>query len=163
MANAGGIESSLWGMFNGTDPSIAKQRQVANANIDTSVNKNILNTRENLASSGLGRSGIGVSALNPIFAGGETAKAGLEANLSQQNIQMKQNAIAQLLGLDQLRLGQNSQRLQQMGLFMGGIQNANNLNQQIQSTPSPFMQLLGSLIGAGGQIGAAAMMPASIA
>ena len=159
----GYLQELLKGMIAGTDPAFNKMRQQGLAQIDQSVNKNITSTQENLASSGLGRSGVGVSALNQIYAGGNLAKSNLETNLSAEQMQMKQNQISQLLGLNQFGGSQALSELNSNRNFLLGQQGLQQQTWQTQqaldSQPGWFGQLLGSLIGAGGQIGAAAAMP----
>ncbi len=155
LGNKDYMESYLKNIIQGEDPAMAKLRQQGLADIKDQTDKNITTTQENLSATGLGRSGVGVSALNPLYNAQSRGISGLDANLASMETQRKDNALSKLLGLDVAQSGLN---LDYLKTFMSGMQNANSLNADINSQPSAWGQTLGALIGAGGQIGSAFLM-----
>ena len=156
------LSSTLSSWLRGNIPGMDLMRQNALRDINTATNRNVLNTQQRLASSGLGRAGIGFSATAPIYNAQENAISNLNENLINQNTAFKERALRGLLGLNEFAGSQNLAELnsqRQYGLGIGNLMNTQAATQaQIENTPSPWMQLLGQIVGGGAQVGSAAMM-----
>ena len=144
-----------------------KQNYIQNAakNINASANTAVANTKADVASQGLGRSGIGLAAVNGVNNGRYAALGNAANQVNQMDASYKQNALNQLLGLEEY--SQNSAQSQFNANRDYGLRNKaldqqqqqflQNLDFQMNNQPDPWASILGSLIGAGGQIGAAAL------
>jgi len=117
------IQEFLRGLVSGDNGLYSKQRQVATSDINQVFDRNRRYASENLAQSGLSRSGIG-SVISSMLAGQQAnAIAKSDVNIGQNQLNAKQRAIQQLLGLDseslQANLGQQRIGLGQQNIDLG--------------------------------------------
>lgn len=135
-------------------------------NSQKGINQNYQGSRKALQEDFAGRGMGGSGAANVALAGlaGDRYSATLQNNLGydQMDTSYKQNALSQLLGLNQFGgnqdLNANSQRLSLLGLNQGQYQFDQNLQFQKDNQPSDWASLLGSLLGVGGQVASAGFM-----
>ena len=157
------LQSMLRRQTTGTNPAIMKARKAGRGAIGRSTDRGLRSIRENQASSGF--RGGGANLYNQLFSGQSDAFGNLEANLSNQQTAYNQEAISNLLGLNQFQGGQT---FNQLGLDENTRQfDLSDLfrNRQLQeqrrqfdeSNEFNFGDFLGNVIGGGAQIGAAAL------
>lgn len=145
------------------DPNKGLYRQLFNKQLGTQQNRAVKNINEQLSSSGF--RGAGANLIGDVFEQGANATQGFEGDLMKNDFAIKQNAIGQLLGLNQFEGNQNFGMFQsdrQQGQFDTAQANQMSMfNQQLQfqkdNQPSWWESILGSLIGGGAQVGAAAL------
>ena len=145
------------------DQNKGAYRNLFNKQIGKQSKGAIKNINEQLASSGF--RGAGANLIGDVFETQANATQGFENNLLQNDTQIKSSALAQLLGLNQFEGNQ------QFGKFQSDRQNTQfgqsmdeqrrQFNEQLQyqkdSEPAWWESLLGSLLGGGAQVGAAAL------
>ena len=105
--NFGYLQDYLKNILGNGLPNRAQYEQQGLGAIGKGTNQAVQRTKENLASSGLLRSGVGQSAIADIYGGQSNAIQGLESGLNQQEQAYKGNALSQLLGLNQFQGSQN--------------------------------------------------------
>lgn len=106
----------------------------------------------NLSARGVGGSGISLAAQNQLLGSEATALNEATSAINAQDINFRQNAIAQLLGLSQaqgqFQLGQQGQGLQALGQLTQYNQFEQDLNQRRRAATLGFW---GQLLGGVGQ------------
>lgn len=150
--------SYLSGLLSGKNPITEQARSRGQKMISQSTNKALNTTKESLAQSGLNKSGMGVSLLSDIYGNEQNALEGMNLNLANQDMAMRQDAVAQLLGIDQLRINAlNSDRGYETQ-NMNFLENQRQFNSQMDAqNDMDWGSILGAILGAGGQLGAAAL------
>jgi hypothetical protein len=137
------------------DPNKDIFRKIFDKQLGKSSSRAITNINEQLASSGF--RGAGANLINDVFETQANATQQFEGDLLNNDLKIKQNAIAQLLGLNQFEGGQN------MGLFQSDRQNDQfgqslaeqkrqfdiNMAFQREQSNTDFWDVLGGILGAG--------------
>jgi hypothetical protein len=95
--------------------------QTALGNVNTSFNKGQRDLVSYNAGSGLSKSGIGAASLNDLQAKRGQAVNQATSQVTAENLQWKQNVLAQLLGLGGQAIGQENQAQLGTGQGLGGI------------------------------------------
>ena len=105
------------------DPNQALYRQNAQTQVNRGVDTSGERLKEQLAQSGMSRSGVATGAMANLEMGRADALGNVETQLATQDQAFRQNALAKLLGLQELglqELGQNrSYYTQQLGMQLG--------------------------------------------
>jgi hypothetical protein len=146
----------LQGILSGGLPGKDQLRQQAYGQIDRSVGQATQRGKENLASSGLFRSGVGQAGLASILGSGSQAKGAFESDLIGKELDYKNQAVSQLLGLgSQYQTGVGMDRnfslaLQQL------LEQQRQFNVQQDNQADPWMQLVGQIVGTAGGVAVAA-------
>ena len=130
-------------------------RQTSQGAINKSFNQAGTKLNESLAGRGNFRSGAGIAAQIGLAGERGSALAGNEANLNQQDINFRQNAIAQLLGLDQLSLSEAGLNQNFLQSLISGKTSADVNNFNVEQSKFNFADILPGLFQGVGQIGAA--------
>jgi len=104
------LQNLLQQQANGQDPLLNKQRQFVNSKIEGSTIKALQGEKERLAQIGLKMAGSAVN--QDIYATEADAKAQVELGFAEKQQQLKNAAIAQLLGLQKDALGYDIQSKQ---------------------------------------------------
>lgn len=100
----------------GRNPYLAEARQRAIGDINKQTSRGAEAITQNLAQQNL-QGGAGVNALNRLYAGSQEATSGANVQFGLANQQIRNQAIAQLLGLGQMEMGAaQSDRQYRMGL-----------------------------------------------
>lgn len=153
------VEGMLKQRLQGNNPLIAKARQLMTGNIRKSTDRAIESTDQNLASTGLRRAGIGTAARNKIFGGEASALAEGELGLAEREESSINQATAQLLGIDQMRLGAGQSDREYLMNVLGQNEQARQFNENLrlqqEGADFDWGGLLNSLIQAGATIIAA--------
>lgn len=140
--------------------------QQGTANINRNTSNAIMRSNEDMASKGMFKSGISGAVNADIYGQGARAQGEFMSNIAEKEAGFRQQAIYQLLGLNNTELNQlNQNKNMALGLKdrdMAQRQFMANMYAQSQtredSEPDPFMQFLGALLGAGTQVGSAAII-----
>ena len=126
----GNLKDTIGGKL---DPALMQLMSAGKRNISQFGDTSRRNIRQDLAGSGF--RGSGANLMNNVFQSQSGAMGDLTANVGQMGMQNRQNAIAQLLGLNQFQAGQNvGQQQYQTGAFQ-------NLGQMLQSGAMQRRQL----------------------
>jgi len=153
------LQNNLKQSAEGNDPLFDRLFGNAARKIGASTDRNIQDIKEAGAQSGF--RGAGGNLINDAYKGEQESLAGVSDNLAVQESNYKQNAISKLLGLNQFEGGQFQNLFQsdrQNMQFREGLdENRRQFNEQMAKEPSWWESLLGGLLGAGGQIGAAVL------
>lgn len=145
----------------GNDSVFDKLLGNATRRIGGVTDRNVRSIRENLASSGF--RGTGANLINDAYRSEADAVSQTADSLANQEIQYKQNAINQLLGLNQQEGGMafnaNQSNIQQNQWLKTFLENQRQFNESLQfqkdNQPSVWEEILGGLFGAGAKIGTA--------
>lgn len=143
-------------------PNVDEYRQLSQSAIKKNAKLNQTQLNESFANRGMGNSGAAMAA--QAMLSGETSQAlgQNEVQLSQMQEDYKNNALSQLLNLNSFganaEQNQISNLLNLLGLDRQQYQFSKNLNFQKDNQSSDFAQLLGSVLGGGAQVGAAALL-----
>ena len=135
------------------DPALMQILSAGKRNISEASDVSRRNINQNLASSGF--RGSGANLIGDIFAKQSGALGDLTANVGGMGMQNRQNAIAQLLGLNQFQAGQNvGQQQFKTGAFQSLAQllqsGAFADRQQDQAeAPTSWEDITGQLLGTG--------------
>lgn len=148
----------------GGDPNKNAYRTTFNKQIGKQSSRAIKDINEQLASSGF--RGSGANLVNDVFETQANATEGFENDLLKNDTQIKQAAIAQLLGLNEFEGTQNfrgyESDVQQDQWTKSFEEQRRQFNANLQylkdNQPAGWEGLLGSLIGGGAQVGAAALL-----
>jgi hypothetical protein len=158
----GFLTDYIKGILEGGLPDREKYLQSAKASIGKSTSNAVKGLNENLASRGMFRSGVGTNALASIYGNEASALGDVENQLNQMELSYKQNAINNLLGLNQFEGNQYGKFLGMDRGYdqwkQGLVENQRQFNAQMDAQPDPWMQLLGSAVGGASQAGAAALI-----
>lgn len=125
----------------------------AKRKIGAVTDRNIQDISEQSAQSGF--RGIGANKINDAYKTEAEAVGGVADNLATQELGWKQNMIGKLLGLNQFEGGVN------MNLFQSNRDQANfnrQMDYQEDQSDNWLGQLLGNILGAGSQVGTAALL-----
>lgn len=160
-SNYGFLSDTIKGNVEGNNPIFDQLFGNASRRIGGATNRNVRSIKENLASSGF--RGTGANLINEAYRGETDALSQVSDNLATQELNFKQNAINQLLGLNQqeggmaFNVGQsNIQQDQWLQSFLESRRQFNeNLQFQKDNQPSVWEEVLGGLFGAGAKIGTA--------
>ena len=145
------------------DPNKGAYAQLFNKQLGTQQNRAVKNINEQLSSSGF--RGAGANLIGDVFEQGANATEGFNNDLLRNDFQVKQSAIAQLLGLNQLESSmkfntfqsdRSNQQFNQSSA-LADLRGQQQFEFQKDSQPSWWESILGSLIGGGAQVGAAAL------
>jgi hypothetical protein len=145
----GNLKDTIGGKL---DPALMQLLSAGKRNISQFGDTSRRNINQQLASSGF--RGSGANLTGDIFAKQSGAMGDLTANVGQMGMQNRQNAIMQLLGLNQFQAGQNvGQQQYQTGAFQSlaqmlqsGAMQRRGLDQQNGS--DPWGSILGGLASA---------------
>lgn len=96
------LMSLLEGAYSGGMPFKDELRQQSTGAISGAFDKAELGLKQNLSSSGLGRSGVGSVALADLYGEEGSALALNEANLNKMDVGFREGALGKMLGLTQL-------------------------------------------------------------
>lgn len=88
--------------LSGNDPAVGEAYQQGMAGIDSNTDSTNNEIRNQLAASGLGESGVGTNLFIQSQAQEDSAKEKLQSSLVGQQLDWKQEAVVQLLGLEKL-------------------------------------------------------------
>ena len=156
------LTNQLKDILSGGLPNRAQLEQQGKTAIGQSTNQAVQRTKENLAGSGLYRSGVGQSAISGIYGNEANAVGALESNLNQAEVDRKNQAINQLLGLSEFAgssgLQERGQNLNYAQFLQGLSEGGRQQDLAYSNQSSPFTQLLGSLIGGAAQAGTSALL-----
>lgn len=135
-------------------------RQTSSGTINTAFNTAGTRLSETLAGRGTLRSGIGSAA--QIALAGERGKAlaSNEASLNTQDISFRENAIAKLLGIDQLNLSEAGLNQNFLQTLLSGKNAADVNNFNIEQNKFNLLDLIPGLFEGGAKIGASLLAPA---
>jgi hypothetical protein len=128
------LQNYLMNATKGGLPGAGLYRQQAYGNIDKGINRSVMGQKENLAASGMLRSGAGQQAISDIYASGAGAKGAFESELVKTETDFKNQAISKLLGLH-----------------------------QFQESQPGWLDILGNIISGGAQVGSSALLASGIA
>jgi hypothetical protein len=152
LQNIPAIEGMLKQRMQGNNPLIAQARQLMTGNIRKSTNRAVESTDQNLASTGLRRAGIGTAARNKIFGGEASALAEGELGLAEREESSINQAIAQLLGIDQMRMGAAQNDRGYLSSILGQNEQSRQFNEQLrlsqESEPFDWGKIFSSIIQA---------------
>lgn len=148
LSNLPYLQSTFKGMAENGMPNLANYRQNAQTQIGQQYQKSSTALSEALAQSGMLRSGAGVNARLGLDASRMQATAGVEQNLMQMNEKYKMNALAQLLGLDQMSL-QEAGLNQNFLLALMGQAGTTDTRAQQNERDTAFGTGLGNIVGKG--------------
>lgn len=128
------------------DPNQAIYRQAALGDVNKGYDRGAITLRENLAGSGMLRSGVGQNAFATLEGGRQNAIAGVDTQLAARDQSFRQNALKNLLGL----FGQESSQGQSWKEFLLNLQNNQNQfdwqkNFTEENTADPLGQILGNI------------------
>lgn len=158
------LQNNLKQSAEGNDPLFDQLFGNASRRIGASTDRNIQDIKEAGAQSGF--RGAGGNLINDAYKGEKESLGQVSDELAGRELQYKQNAIAQLLGLNQFEGGQN------FDAFQSDRQNSQfnqsqaqewemfnkNLQYQKDMEPAWWESLLGGLIGGAAQVGSAALL-----
>jgi len=146
----GNLKDTIGGKL---DPALMQLLSAGKRNISQLGDTSRRNIRQDLAGSGF--RGAGANLMNDVFKTQSGAMGDLTANVGQMGMQNRQNAIAQLLGLNQFQAGQNvGQQQYQTGAFQNLLQmlqsGAIADRQQDQAeAPASWEDIVGGVLGMG--------------
>jgi len=163
-SNYGYLTDLIKGNIEGNNPIYDIIFGNAARRIGGTTSRNIRDVKENLAASGF--RGTGANLINDAYRSEADALSQVSDSIAQMQASEKQNSINQLLGLNNqesnLAYNTNQSNIQQnqwLRSFLEGQRQFNeNLNYQKENTPSVWEGILGSLLGAGAQVGSAALI-----
>ena len=115
--SADDLQNLIMGQMNNNQPG-DDYTATASANINNATGANVRNQQANLASAGMGRSGIGGVEANNAYASGNRELSSVAAQGEQMNAQNRQAMLEQLLGL--YKTQQSSPSLGNTLLGIGG-------------------------------------------
>lgn len=147
------------------DPNQALYKQGAMADVNKTYDKGATTLKENLAGSGMLRSGVGQNAFATLEGGRANAMGGVNTQLAAQDQSFRQNALKNLLGV----FGQESSQGQQWKEFLLNLQNDQSKSEwqkkyaEDQSKFNFWRDLFPGFLSAGGSMGAAALTPTAVA
>lgn len=143
----------------GDNPIFDKLFGNASRKIGASTDRNVQDIKEQGAQSGF--RGTGSNLINDAYRGEKEALSGVSDNLALQEESYIQNALAQLLGLNQFEgntkfnlFSSDRQNLQFQQSF---AEQKRQFDEQLANQPSWWEGILGSVLGAGAQVGGAAI------
>ena len=144
------------------DPNQALYRQNAQTQINRGVDTSSLRLQEQLAQSGMSRSGVATGAMANLEMGRADAMGNAETQLTAQDQAYRSNAFARLLGLQELglqELGQNrSYYANQLGMQLDQEKWNKQFDYQKDQDKFNFWRdALPGIISGAGQVGAAAI------
>lgn len=130
----------------GNNPALDKMKQTAMRDISKSTQQGMQTAKENIDPA-LARSGMMSNTVSDLYSGQANAQANVDAQVGQLDQQWRQQAIANLLGLQQQQFGNFS-------TMFNSLQNAKNQNQAVQlqqqaQQGSDFWDVLGNIAGTG--------------
>jgi len=141
------------------DPTLDVNRQATQAQINQSVNKSQSTVGQNLANTGLSRSGLNTASIVNLEGQRANAIGNAEVNLINQDQEYKQQALTNLLGLSSVagsELSNNQRYYTQLQSILAGL-NATNKASEGSTSDEAWGNILGQLLNAGGTVGAAAI------
>jgi hypothetical protein len=146
------LMNMLKGGYTGGLPYKDQLAQTATGAINTQYNKASTNLSENMSAKGLGKSGIGIAAQNNLAGEQSGALNQATAGINQQDIQYRNSAIMNLLGLNAQEGGyenaQKQEQLKALSTILGG-----QLEQDKMNDPNQIWEnLLGSVGKFGGEL-----------
>lgn len=112
------------------DPNQALYRQNAQTQINRGADTSGLRLQEQLAQSGMSRSGVATGAMANLEMGRADAMGNAEVQLTAQDQAFRQNALAKLLGLQELGLSEMGQNRSFWTTTLGQQMNQDNFNKQ---------------------------------
>jgi hypothetical protein len=145
------------------DPNQALYRQNAQTQVNKGVDTSGERLKEQLAQSGMSRSGVATGAMANLEMGRSDALGNVETQLAAKDEAFRKDALAKLLGLQELGLSEMGQNRNYYTNLIGQQMNSEQFNNQMdyqkdQDKFNFFRDLLPGLISAGGQVGGAALM-----
>lgn len=154
------LQNNLKKGVEGNNPIFDQIFGNASRRIGASTDRAVQDIKEQGAQSGF--RGAGGNLINDAYRNEGNALSQVSDSLAGQKLQYQQNAIAQLLGLNQFEGNQyqnlfNSDR-QNMQFQQGFAENRRQFDEQMANQPSWWEGILGSLIGGGAQVGSAALL-----
>lgn len=154
--DTGALQGLLQNQLAG-DPNKGRYRQAFNKQLGRSSSRAIKDINEQLSGSGF--RGAGANLINDVFETEAMATENFESNLLDKDIMIKQNAVAQLLGIEGMKLGASqADRAAQMSMFgqLTGNQFQNRgldlQERQLalqEDAGSDFWDVLGGVLGTG--------------
>ena len=156
--NQGGALDKLRGILNqdisGQNPYLAESRNLAIGDIRKATVRGADQIRQNLAQSGL-RGGVGVNAYNDLYEAEQTTTAKTNAEYGLMNQQVRSDAIAKLLGLENMNINALlADRDYRQQLRQGATQNRLASGQLNIAAKQANQINWGALLGQGLSIGA---------
>jgi len=147
------------------DPNMAMYRQNIQGTLNTQSDQAQRSLRENLAGSGMLRSGAATAGFLGLEANRSQALAGAETTLAQQDQDYRDKAISRLLGLETMKQGESAGNRDYAYKLRSLTENARQFDTNLgfeksKSSGSPWGALLGGVAGTflggvGGSAGAA--------
>jgi hypothetical protein len=136
-------------------PGLDQARQISTSAINKSYDLGQTKLNETFADKGTFGSGVMANAAIGLEGGRANALAGNEANLASINEATIQQAIGNLLNLNQ---GQANRSLSQFNIRENSRLAEDQLQFQKDNQPSDFMQFLGNIFGGASQVGTAYLL-----
>jgi hypothetical protein len=147
------LVNMLKGGYTGGLPYKDQLLQTTTGAINKQYNKASSNLADTLSAKGLGKSGIEVAAQGNLAGEQSTALNTATANLNQEDIQYRNQAIMNLLGLNTAEGGyegqQSQQKLSALGEILGGQISEDKLKAEEEQSNTDIWS---KLLGAGGQL-----------
>lgn len=139
------------------DPNQALYRQNAQTQINRGADTSGLRLQEQLAQSGMSRSGVATGAMANLEMGRADAMGNVETQLATADSAYRSKALANLLGLQELGLSEMGQNRNFYSNLLGQEMNQENFNKQFdyQKEQDKFnflRDLMPGLISAGGKV-----------
>jgi len=144
------------------DPNQALYRQNLQGQINKGVDTSQERLKEQLAQSGMSRSGVATGAMANLEMGRADALGNAEVQLSAQDQAFRQNALAKLLGLQELGLNEMGQNRNYYSNMLGMEMSNDRFNKQMEYQKEQdkfnfWRDMMPGLIDAGGKAGVAAI------
>ena len=160
-SNFGYLNDTIKGNAEGRNPIFDQLFGNASRRIGGSTDRNVRGVKENLASSGF--RGTGANLINDAYRSEKDALSQVSDSLATQELSFKENAINQLLGLNQQEGGMafniNQSDIQQNQFSQSQAQQWKMFQEQLKfqkdNQPSVWEEILGSLLGSGAKVATA--------
>lgn len=154
-SNFNNLQEVLNKLLKGGDPNKDQYRQLFEKQLGKQTSGAVRNIKEQMSASGF--KGAGANLLGDIYETGANATQGFENDLLQRDTQIGQNALAQLLGLNQyegnqkLNAFQSDRANQQFNLsqLMNQLMQQQQFEFQKDQSGTGFFDILGGVLGAG--------------
>ena len=156
-SNFGFLENYFKKMIEEGHPLIDEFRQKGLSGINKATDTSLTNLEQGVAGTGLLNTGVMAQGVSNIEAGRSEGVSNLNTGLAELDYQSKTSAVSGLLGLNQFEGSQNLGESQFIRSLLANLFTSGEAQDAQNAQASGFGQILGSLIGAGGTIGAAAI------
>lgn len=153
--NFNNLQEMLTKLFKSGDPNKDQYRQLFEKQLGKQTSGTVRNIKEQMSASGF--KGAGANLLGDVYETGANATQGFENDLLQRDTQIEQNALAQLLGLNQFEGNQKLNAFQSdrsnqqfnQSLLMNQLMQQQQFEFQKDQSGTGFWDVLGGVLGAG--------------